>query len=145
VKKVLNDMRRYGVVEFVMMRYGKVGAPSATFRVMPGAVVTRPATAAIVLKIYNHPHEPVPEEAFISEVQRMGLDDGEPLSSERVREEIEFAIRRGYIERIDDQPVRLGKGPRVDYERGFLELLVQTLRVFPTQTDSPSSKKQKLG
>lgn len=123
VKKVLNELKAYGIVQCVMMRFGAVGAPSATFRLAPGTVVTRPTSAAIILKLYNHPNEPVEEDLFIAEVHRLGLEDPAILTADRIREEITYAISRQYIERLDAPRPVLGKGPRVDYERGFLELI----------------------
>jgi hypothetical protein len=153
VKKALARLESAGFVESmpVAKEEGQPGPPPDGYRLPEdGKIISWRSTARIVMELFHHPHAPVEEGRFISEIMQLGLcrDDSDELATnDDVADQIVYCIRKEYI-RVDesgDAPGgkagerRLCRTPRIDTERNFLELIAVPRRLATKKLDTPSS------
>lgn len=111
------------------------GKPPAGYKLAPGNIITRPATAMIVLALYNYPdHTPPDRQSLLEKLaERAPHNQGksEVLDKEEIERQIAFCIAQGYL--VEDRHSgRLSTTPRVDEELRFLAAIADE----PDETDS---------
>jgi hypothetical protein len=155
VKRSLDRLKRDGFVTSAKApRPMNHSGPTPTgYRSAPDLkLICRKSTAQIVLRLLHHPGRPVPEEAFMAEIEGLNLcpdNTAVPLTADDLRNQLEWCINQGYIERCEsaNDPENPGKQPRlfttskVDSESLFLNRICE--RKGPASADrtlTPVSK-----
>lgn len=141
IQKALRNLERLGYLESGSAEKthdSKPGPPPKGYRLPEvGKMITWQSTAIIVLRLFNHPHEPVEEETFVLEILELGLnrdDNQQRMTREDVINQIAYAISKGYITLSDelsdvDQPIgrtgvrRLHRTSRIDKEEHLLKMI----------------------
>ena len=104
VKRALERLEEGDFVESarVPRATGHSGPPPSGYKIAPDPqLITRRSTAQIVLRLHHHPRRLVPEQVFIAEMLGMNLrrdDTGLAVTSEDLRNQLEWCAKQGYIQ-----------------------------------------------
>jgi hypothetical protein len=157
LKKALRRLEKAGFVESGPVSKeddSQPGPPPNGFRLPEeGKMITWQSTSTLVIRLFNHPHEPVEEEFFVLEMLQVGLhrdDTGHPMTKADILNQIAYCERKGYltISESDDQlggrnVRRLHRTQRIDKERHLLEMIADVVNkkraTSATEPDSSST------
>jgi hypothetical protein len=138
IRRALLNLQKAGFVETGAMAKdsGFTGPPPNGHKLSADApIITWASTAAMVMRLYNHPDQRVRIEDFIREVMTLNLRQDStqaPLTRQDIEDQVASCLRRGYIREIDGEAGETGLPAnqkllctthKVDEHRIFLERL----------------------
>ena len=116
-----------------LLEWGKVadarqsGPPPGGFRIAPGNLMTRPATAMMLFEIHSDPTPPTRQSALIASMLQLGLrHKGNDVTEAYFVDQIAFCVEKAYLETSPadaDGDFRLKTATRIDAELIFIDKL----------------------
>jgi hypothetical protein len=128
VVRSLEKMKNGGLLEWEKVAVQKQSGPTpGGFRITSGNLMTRPATAVMLLEIHNDPTPPTRRSALLPALLQNGFrHKGSDITEAYVTEQISFCVAKGYLEQTasgDENDVGLETTKRVDAEHLFIDRL----------------------